>query len=238
MQVERMRRRRTSEVVAEMSLIICGIIFNFLIRNGERARNFNFHGRLERHGPLRTSDHRVPHPSATNPKNPEQAHGVWFRRKSSQILNVAGLHPDIEGGLAAIDRTQNLWINRIEKRADALLQSVVFGDLLSRFLKLFSQLFDFSRVPLLRFSICAVSLFALSSNCFAAEPFMALPVEIGQQFKAYDGEKENDPTQLKEVVEPPSIVNRVPSRQPSHDDALPVIIAVGAAFLAGFRIAA
>jgi hypothetical protein len=60
-----------------------------------------------------------------------------------------------------------------------------------------------------------------------------MAVEIGEQFEANHYEKENYAPQLEKIVQGATSFDGIPAGQGSHD-YLPVVLAIGAAFLGGF----
>jgi hypothetical protein len=88
----------------------------------------------------------------------------------------------------------------------------------------------------LSLSILLLSLNSSHASCIINQPVAPVSIKVCEKFKPYDNQEQCDAPKLKEVVKPRCGFDGVPSGHLSHDDFLPVFFAVGAAFLAGFKI--
>ena len=72
--------------------------------------------------------------------------------------------------------------------------------------------------------------------CDSNQLVLAEPISVGNHFARTEQKQGYDPKPKIEIASPSSPLNRVPSGPPSHDDSPLWLVAVGAAFLIGFKI--
>jgi hypothetical protein len=82
----------------------------------------------------------------------------------------------------------------------------------------------------------ALALSFSAAFCDSGQFVLTLPVLKGENFSAYQEGQNGDTGYLKNGMPSPNAIERIPPRIPSHDP-LPWLLAIGAAFLAGFKLA-